>query len=124
MGLYTFDLDDITDDDNKVYLYYGEMTETYCQINSKSFVGIHTKENDYNIEFDFENDNLSNIIGFNCIDIFQSEEMLNKIEYSHLPRIIDKIYDLLKIGGFFRLSLPDYRNEILKNRVLGMRHIG
>ena len=30
---------------------------------------------------------------------------------------LNDIYDILKVGGLFRLSLPDYRCDILKNRV-------
>lgn len=51
-----------------------------------------------------------------CIDIYQSEDVFEHIEPGHLPAVIDEIYRVLKPGGIFRLSVPDYRCDLLKAR--------
>jgi predicted SAM-dependent methyltransferase len=52
----------------------------------------------------------------NCIDIFQSEDVFEHIEYEKIGRIIDEIFRILKLGGLFRLSVPDYNYDVLQNR--------
>ena len=54
----------------------------------------------------------------NKVDIFLSEEFIHKIPFNFIENIINEIYRLLKPNGLFRLSLPDYRCDILDNRVL------
>ena len=51
-----------------------------------------------------------------CVDIYQSEDVFEHIELEKLPPIINEIYRVLKPGGIFRLSLPDYQCDILYNR--------
>jgi predicted SAM-dependent methyltransferase len=51
-----------------------------------------------------------------CVDIYQSEDVFEHIELEKLPLVIDEIYRVLKLGGTFRLSLPDYQCDILHNR--------
>lgn len=50
------------------------------------------------------------------VDIYQSEDVFEHIELEKLPWVIDEIYRVLKPGGTFRLSLPDYGCDILHNR--------
>jgi SAM-dependent methyltransferase len=52
----------------------------------------------------------------NSIDVFQSEDVFEHISYEKLPAVILEIYRVLKPGGVFRLSVPDYRSQILKDR--------
>lgn len=52
----------------------------------------------------------------NCVDIFQAEDVFEHIEFKKLPEVVNEIYRILKPGGFFRLSVPDYRCDILYNR--------
>lgn len=54
----------------------------------------------------------------NSIDAFQSEDVFEHIEYNLLPQIINDIYRVLKPKALFRLSLPDYRCDILRRRSL------
>lgn len=54
----------------------------------------------------------------NCVDIFQSEDVFEHIETHHLTSILDDIYRILKPGGLFRLSVPDYRCDVLYHRSL------
>lgn len=52
------------------------------------------------------------------VDSFQSEDVFEHISYAALPAILDEIYRVLKPGGYFRLSLPDYGCDVLSNRSL------
>lgn len=52
----------------------------------------------------------------NCVDIYQAEDVMEHIEYDNLPATIDEIYRVLKPGGLFRMSVPDYRCDVLYER--------
>lgn len=52
------------------------------------------------------------------IDRFQSEDVFEHIAFQCIPDIIDDIYRTLKTGGLFRLSIPDYRCDVLRRRCL------
>ncbi|MCV7298526.1 class I SAM-dependent methyltransferase [Mycobacterium barrassiae] len=52
------------------------------------------------------------------VDIYQSEDVFEHIEFDRLPATISEIYRVLKKGGLFRLSLPDYRCDVLVERSL------
>lgn len=48
----------------------------------------------------------------NSVDIYQSEDVFEHIEYQTIPSIFNEIYRVLKPNGLFRLSMPDYRCDI------------
>lgn len=50
------------------------------------------------------------------VDIYQSEDVFEHIDYSDLPDTISEIYRVLTPGGLFRLSIPDYRCDLLAER--------
>lgn len=52
------------------------------------------------------------------VDRFQVEDVLEHIEYDCLPGVIDEIHRVLKPGGLFRLSVPDYRFDVYRDRCL------
>jgi ubiquinone/menaquinone biosynthesis C-methylase UbiE len=52
----------------------------------------------------------------NSVDAFQSEDVLEQIQYDRLGSIINEIYRVLKPGALFRLSVPDYGCDVLKVR--------
>lgn len=54
----------------------------------------------------------------NSVDIYQAEDVMEHIEYGNLPSIINDIYRILKPGGTFRLSIPDYGCDILRERTI------
>ena len=53
-----------------------------------------------------------------CVDIYQSEDVFEHIEPENLSSMLAEIYRVLKPGCIFRLSLPDYRCDILYRRAL------
>lgn len=52
----------------------------------------------------------------NSINIIQSEDVFEHIEYDVLPSILNEIYRILKPNGLFRLSIPDYKCDMLRER--------
>lgn len=51
-----------------------------------------------------------------CVQIYQSEDVFEHIDIEILPVLINEIYRVLKPGGLFRLSVPDYRCDFLYER--------
>jgi SAM-dependent methyltransferase len=52
----------------------------------------------------------------NYLDIYQSEDVFEHLEYDKLGRVFDEIYRTLKPGGIFRLSVPDYGCDLYAAR--------
>lgn len=52
------------------------------------------------------------------VDSYQAEDVFEHIEYEKLVDVIDEIYRILKPGGYFRLSVPDYRCDLLKKHAV------
>ena len=50
------------------------------------------------------------------VDSFQAEDVFEHICYDRLPAVIDEIFRVLKPGGLFRLSIPDYGCDVLSKR--------
>ena len=101
---------------NKIYLYCGDMYIKMLEYTHIPFIGLSLTQSNHNhIKHDITNkfDLLDN-----SVDIIQSEDVMEHIEYNQLSNIINEIYRVLKVGGLFRLSLPDYRCDILYNRSL------
>jgi predicted SAM-dependent methyltransferase len=59
----------------------------------------------------------------NSVDVYQAENIFAYVGYYSLPNMIDEIYRVLKPGGLCRISLPDYRCDILANRYLRNKKI-
>ncbi len=49
----------------------------------------------------------------NCIDSYQIEDVLEHIEKEKAVSTINEIYRILKVGGYLRLSLPDYNSKLV-----------
>ena len=54
----------------------------------------------------------------NSIESFQAEDVFEHIQFETLPQVINEIYRVLKPGGLFRLSIPDYGNDLLRSRTI------
>ncbi|UCE39033.1 MAG: methyltransferase domain-containing protein, partial [Thermoplasmata archaeon] len=52
----------------------------------------------------------------NLVDSFQAEDVFEHIPYEKLASVVNEIYRMLKPGGLFRLSVPDYGCDVLQNR--------
>lgn len=93
-------------------LYAGRLSRSEPQYST--FVGLtpfapsaNNIEHDLNVKFPIPD---------GCIDKFQSQDVFEHIEYEKLPSIINEIYRVLKPGGVFRLSVPDYRCSVYRER--------
>jgi len=99
-----------------IYLYLGDLPYNRITLTKKQFIGLSLgQDNNTHIKHDvtkpFELNN-------NTIDIIQSEDVMEHIEYSKLQDSINEIYRILKPDGLFRLSLPTYECDVLYNRSL------
>jgi SAM-dependent methyltransferase len=101
---------------HKIYLYAGDMDIDRITKTNKNFIGLSlTNSNNYHIKHDVTKPIELND---NTVDIYQSEDVFEHIEYLQLNTIFNEIYRVLKPGGLFRLSIPDYKCDILQNRSL------
>jgi SAM-dependent methyltransferase len=99
---------------NEIYLYLGDLSIQRRQFTNKNFIGLSlTTSNQYHIQHDVTN---PLPLKDNTVDIVQSEDVMEHIEYDNLKDSINEIYRILKPGGLFRLSMPDYNCDILYNR--------
>lgn len=57
-------------------------------------------------------------IADNTIDRFMAEDVLEYPPYDVFPAILNEIYRVLKPGGRFRMSVPDFRNQLYRDRSL------
>ena len=55
-------------------------------------------------------------IADNSVDAFQAEDVFEHIRYEDLPSVLNEIFRVLKPGGQFRLSVPDYGCDVLQER--------
>lgn len=96
-----------------VNLYAGDIPEMPEYRSSKK-VGLSlTQENEWHIRHDVSE---PLPIPDGSVDIYQSEDVFEHISYEKIPATISEIYRVLKDGGLFRLSVPDYRCDILVER--------
>lgn len=95
----------------QIYLYAGDVPG---KPQYRKFVGLSlTQSNSRHIRHDVT-DGVP--LPDNCVDIYQSEDVFEHILPEKLPGVINEIYRLLKPGGVFRLSVPDYRCDLLVAR--------
>lgn len=96
-----------------IYLYAGDVPE---MVEYDKCIGLSINQSNKNhIKHDVIN---KFPIEDNSVDIFQSEDVFEHIEFEKLSAVINEIYRILKPGGLFRMSLPDYRCDILNQRTL------
>jgi SAM-dependent methyltransferase len=96
-----------------LYLYAGDLPpgELY-----KKFIGLSLSQSNAN---HIRHDVTQKLpLGDCCVDLYQSEDVFDHIELQQLPAVIEEIYRVLKPGGLFRLSLPDYHCDMLQQRSL------
>ena len=104
---------DIINNDN-IFLYCGDIVKQRRDYTNTPFIGLSLhRDNQYHIQHDMT---LPIPLKDNTVDIVQSEDVMEHIEYSMLKKSIDEIFRVLKPGGLFRLSMPDYKCDVLYNR--------
>lgn len=113
---------------DKSYLYAGDLKkwqrtslEKREAITNKSWIGLTLPNYGEEKGTDDENHILFDIthqmpLKECSVDIYQSEDVHEHIGYELLVDQINDIYRVLKPGGLFRLSLPDYNLDILRDR--------
>jgi glycosyltransferase involved in cell wall biosynthesis/SAM-dependent methyltransferase len=92
-------------------LYAGDIpdSEEY-----KNLIGLSIEKNDYR---HIRHDITSPLpLNDNAVESFQAEDVMEHIDYSKLPAVINEIHRVLKPGGYFRLSVPDYGTDVYINR--------
>ncbi len=47
---------------------------------------------------------------------FQSQDVFEHVPYNEVPALLDDIFRCLRVGGIFRLSVPDYNCPLLRQR--------
>ena len=98
----------------EIFLYCGDMPKQRPNYTNIPFIGLSLRQdNKTHIQH-----NITTPIPLNdnTVDIVQSEDVMEHIEYNMLKNSIDDIFRILKPGGLFRLSMPDYNCDVLYNR--------
>jgi SAM-dependent methyltransferase len=96
------------------YLYFGSLGLHERQYQIPNFLGLalqpaHDREIKHNLT-----DPLP--FGDGSIVKVQAQDVLEHVAFDKVPAILDEIYRVLRPGGTFRLSVPDYRSPVLKRR--------
>jgi SAM-dependent methyltransferase len=96
------------------YLYFGSLGLHERQYQIPNFIGLalepaHARE----VKHD-----LTGALPYsdNSIAKIQAQDVLEHLPFDTAPFVLDEIYRVLKPGGVFRLSVPDYRSPVLKRR--------
>ena len=105
--------EDIINND-KIFLYCGDLPKQRCDYTKIPFIGLSLN---FSNQTHIQHDVTKPIpLKENTVDIVQSEDVMEHIEYSMLKKSINEIFRVLKPGGLFRLSMPDYKCDVLYNR--------
>jgi SAM-dependent methyltransferase len=96
------------------YLYFGSLGQHERQFQIPNFTGLALEPaHDREIKHD-----LASPLPYpdNSIAKIQAQDVLEHMAFDQVPFVLDEIYRVLKPGGTFRLSVPDYRSPIQKRR--------
>ena len=97
----------------EIFLYAGDVPQ---DARYSHYVGLSISQSNYrHLRHDIKEPLL---LPNDCVSRYQSEDVFEHIDPSILPTIINEIYRVLLPGALFRLSLPDYRCDVLAKRSL------
>ena len=96
------------------YLYFGALGPHERQYQIPNFVGLalepaHAREVRHDLT-------AALAYGDNSIAKIQAQDVLEHLPFERVPFVLDEIYRVLKPGGVFRLSVPDYRSPVHRRR--------
>lgn len=96
------------------YLYFGSLGLHERQYQVPNFIGLalnpaHAREirHDATAALPFGEASIAKI---------QSQDVFEHLPFEKVPFVLDEVYRVLKPGGVFRLSVPDYRSPVMKRR--------
>jgi SAM-dependent methyltransferase len=96
------------------YLYLGSLGSHERQFQIPNFIGLtlqpaHDREikHDLASALPYADDSIAKI---------QAQDVLEHVAFDKVSFVLDEIYRVLKPGGRFRLSVPDYRSPVHKRR--------
>ena len=89
--------------------------DTNLKTQNLGFINENNPANLYNIKHDLTK---KHDLNENSVDIYQSEDVFEHIEYDELLPAINDIYRILKPNGLLRFSVPDYNHKLIINRCL------
>jgi SAM-dependent methyltransferase len=96
------------------YLYFGNLGPHEHQFKIPNFIGLalnptHERERQHD---------LTQALPYadNSIAKIQAQDVLEHIAFDKIGFVLDEIYRVLRPGGTFRLSVPDYRSPVHKRR--------
>jgi len=98
------------------YLYLGSLGQHERQFQIPNFIGLAlVPAHDREIKHD-----LASPLPYpdNSIAKIQAQDVLEHLAFEKVPFVLDEVYRVLKPGGIFRLSVPDYRSPVQKRRSL------
>jgi SAM-dependent methyltransferase len=96
------------------YLYFGSLGQHERQFQIPNFTGLALEPaHDREMKHD-----LAAALPYPAASIakIQAQDVLEHLAFDKVPFVLDEIYRVLKPGGIFRLSVPDYRSPVLKRR--------
>src|ERR1700760_93886 len=92
------------------YLYFGSLGRHERQYAVPQFVGLalqptHDREiaHDLLTRLPFEGASIAKV---------QAQDVLEHLPFERVPFVLDEIFRVLRPGGVFRLSVPDYRSPV------------
>lgn len=96
------------------YLYFGSLGLHERQYQVPNFIGLalepkHDRETRHDATAALP-------FGDNSIAKVQSQDVFEHLPFEKVSFVMDEVYRVLKPGGTFRLSVPDYRSPVLKRR--------
>ncbi|HZQ40651.1 MAG TPA: methyltransferase domain-containing protein [Rhizomicrobium sp.] len=96
------------------YLYFGALGPHERQYQIPNFIGLalepaHAREVRHDLTAALSYDD-------NSIAKVQAQDVLEHLPFERVPFVLDEIYRVLKPGGVFRLSVPDYRSPVHRRR--------
>lgn len=96
-----------------VHLYAGDIPNK-PEYRTRNIVGLSFTQNDaWHIRHDIVH---CHPLPDESVDSYQVEDVFEHIPYEKLEYVVADIHRILKKGGLFRLSVPDYRCDILYER--------